>query len=177
MLKGGVKKFIKQGLNRYPWEGLPCNVLLTDTLLKVRCIRWSMSYRLLGIVVCMFCTGGDSATVNVGSFGVTDTKFTQDHGAGYRQVVDLDSVGKPEQFQRSLFIESLGQSDRIFSAQYDNMLKTWYARISAISVSTLNLVFVLCVIPRRSNNGYFSMILQSSKHSDSEESQILRPSN
>eukprot|EP01138_Halocafeteria_seosinensis_P012960 gb/GECG01013238.1/.p1 GENE.gb/GECG01013238.1/~~gb/GECG01013238.1/.p1 ORF type:complete len:486 (+),score=43.80 gb/GECG01013238.1/:1-1458(+) len=97
--------------------------------------------------------GGDSATVNVGSFGVTDTKFTQDHGAGYRQVVDLDSVGKPEQFQRSLFIESLGQSDRIFSAQYDNMLKTW------------------------SNNGYFSMILQSSKHSDSEESQILRPSN
>ena len=48
-----------------------------------------------------------------------DHPFVQDHGAGYRAVYDL---GEPE---RSVFIQSTGQSGNPLSVHYDDFAEAW----------------------------------------------------
>ena len=66
-------------------------------------------------------SGGEKETVKAGSFTVSDPDhpFAQDHGAGYRAVYDL---AEPE---RSVFIQSTGQSGNPFSAHYEDFAEAW----------------------------------------------------
>ena len=66
-------------------------------------------------------SGGERATVKAGGFTVSnpDHPFAQDHGAGYRAVYDL---GEPE---RSVFIQSTGQSGNPLSVHYDDFAEAW----------------------------------------------------
>ncbi len=66
-------------------------------------------------------SGGERATVKAGGFTVSnpDHPFVQDHGAGYRAVYDL---GEPE---RSVFIQSTGQSGNPLSVHYDDFAEAW----------------------------------------------------
>lgn len=65
--------------------------------------------------------GGEKDTVNAGGFTVTDeaNPFRQIHGAGYRAVYDL---AEPE---RSVFIQSSGQSGNPFSPYYKSFAELW----------------------------------------------------
>ena len=66
-------------------------------------------------------SGGERATVKAGGFTVSnpDHPFVHDHGAGYRAVYDL---GEPE---RSVFIQSTGQSGNPLSVHYDDFAEAW----------------------------------------------------
>ena len=66
-------------------------------------------------------TGGEKETVKAGGFDVADPDrpFAQNHGAGYRAVYDL---GAPE---RSVFIQSTGQSGNPLSGHYEDYTKAW----------------------------------------------------
>ncbi len=65
--------------------------------------------------------GGGRETVKAGGFTVSDPDhpFAQNHGAGYRAVYDL---AEPE---RSVFIQSTGQSGNPFSPHYRDLAKAW----------------------------------------------------
>jgi penicillin G amidase len=62
-------------------------------------------------------TAGDGFTVNVGSFDFNS--LNQIAGPGYRQIVDLNN------FDNSVFIQALGQSNNVFSKNYDNLMPLW----------------------------------------------------
>ena len=66
-------------------------------------------------------TGGEKETVKAGGFDVADPErpFAQNHGAGYRAVYDL---GDPE---RSVFIQSTGQSGNPLSSHYEDYAEHW----------------------------------------------------
>ena len=66
-------------------------------------------------------SGGAKETVKAGGFTVSDPDhpFAQNHGAGYRAVYDL---GEPE---RSVFIQSTGQSGNPLSAHYGDYIDAW----------------------------------------------------
>jgi penicillin amidase len=65
--------------------------------------------------------GGEKDTVNAGGFTVTDelNPFRQIHGPGYRAIYDL---AEPD---RSVFIQSSGQSGNPFSPFYRSMAERW----------------------------------------------------
>lgn len=67
--------------------------------------------------------GGDRDTVNAGGFTVSDelNPFGQNHGAGYRAIYDL---ANPD---RSVFIQSSGQSGNPFSPYYKSFATLWQA--------------------------------------------------
>lgn len=60
---------------------------------------------------------GSLYTVNAGTYNMNN--FQQRDGAGYRQIIDLNN------FNQSLFIQSLGQSNDIFNSHYEDMMKKW----------------------------------------------------
>ncbi|HEV2614234.1 MAG TPA: penicillin acylase family protein [Gammaproteobacteria bacterium] len=62
-------------------------------------------------------TPGGLFTVNVGTYDMQN--FTQTDGASYREIIDLNN------FNQSEFIQTLGQSDNIFSSHYDDYLRPW----------------------------------------------------
>ncbi|GGJ53105.1 penicillin acylase family protein [Deinococcus roseus] len=62
-------------------------------------------------------TPGGLYTVNVGSYN--QKTYLQDHGASYRQIVDLSNM------DNSLFVFSLGQSGNVFSAHYADLSPLW----------------------------------------------------
>ena len=66
-------------------------------------------------------SGGEKETVKAGGFDVADPErpFAQNHGAGYRAVYDL---ANPE---RSVFIQSTGQSGNPLSAHYADYTEAW----------------------------------------------------
>ena len=66
-------------------------------------------------------SGGEKETVNAGGFNVADPErpFAQNHGAGYRAVYDL---ADPE---RSVFIQSTGQSGNPLSSHYADYAEAW----------------------------------------------------
>ena len=66
-------------------------------------------------------SGGEKETVKAGGFDVADPErpFAQNHGAGYRAVYDL---GEPE---RSVFIQSTGQSGNPLSSHYADYAQAW----------------------------------------------------
>jgi len=66
-------------------------------------------------------SGGGRETVKAGGFTVSDPDhpFAQNHGAGYRAVYDL---AEPE---RSVFIQSSGQSGNPFSPHYRDFAEAW----------------------------------------------------
>ena len=66
-------------------------------------------------------SGGGRETVKAGGFTVSDPDhpFAQNHGAGYRAVYDL---AEPE---RSVFIQSTGQSGNPFSPHYRDFAEAW----------------------------------------------------
>ncbi|MDE0100094.1 MAG: penicillin acylase family protein [Truepera sp.] len=66
-------------------------------------------------------SGGEAETVKAGGFTVSDPDhpFAQIHGAGYRAVYDL---AEPE---RSVFIQSSGQSGNPFSPHYRDFAEAW----------------------------------------------------
>ena len=66
-------------------------------------------------------TGGEKETIKAGGFDVADPErpFAQNHGAGYRAVYDL---GAPE---RSVFIQSTGQSGNPLSSNYEDYAEAW----------------------------------------------------
>ena len=66
-------------------------------------------------------SGGEKETVNAGGFNVADPDrpFAQNHGAGYRAVYDL---ADPE---RSVFIQSTGQSGNPLSSHYEDYAEAW----------------------------------------------------
>ena len=61
--------------------------------------------------------GGGSSTVNVG--GYNPNNFRMNHGATYRQVIDLSGM------DTSRYILPPGQSGHLLSPQYDDMLPLW----------------------------------------------------
>ena len=65
--------------------------------------------------------GGEKDTVNAGGYDVTNETdpFRQIHGPGYRAVYDL---AEPD---RSVFIQSSGQSGNPFSPYYKNFAELW----------------------------------------------------
>lgn len=67
--------------------------------------------------------GGEKDTVNAGGFevGNEDDPFGQIHGAGYRAVYDLAEPDK------SVFIQSSGQSGNPFSPHYKSFAELWGA--------------------------------------------------
>ena len=66
-------------------------------------------------------SGGEKETVKAGGFDVADEErpFAQNHGAGYRAVYDL---ANPE---RSVFIQSTGQSGNPLSSHYEDYAEAW----------------------------------------------------
>ena len=66
-------------------------------------------------------SGGEKETIKAGGFDVADAErpFAQNHGAGYRAVYDL---GAPE---RSVFIQSTGQSGNPLSGHYEDYTEPW----------------------------------------------------
>ena len=66
-------------------------------------------------------SGGEKETVKAGGFDVADEErpFAQNHGAGYRAVYDL---ANPE---RSVFIQSTGQSGNPLSSHYEDYAEDW----------------------------------------------------
>ena len=60
---------------------------------------------------------GGLYTVNVGTYG--DKNFQETTGASYRQIIDLGNLNNSE------FIQTLGQSDDIFSKNYDDQMILW----------------------------------------------------
>ncbi len=61
--------------------------------------------------------GGDSSTVNVGSYDLEN--FVMDSGPSYRQVLDLS---RPD---RSLYVHPMGQSGNPLSGNFDDLLPLW----------------------------------------------------
>ena len=55
--------------------------------------------------------------MNVGTYG--DKNFQETTGASYRQIIDLGNLNNSE------FIQTLGQSDDIFSKNYDDQMILW----------------------------------------------------
>ena len=66
-------------------------------------------------------SGGEKETVKAGGFDVADEErpFAQNHGAGYRAIYDLSA---PE---RSVFIQSTGQSGNPLSSHYEDYAEAW----------------------------------------------------
>lgn len=66
-------------------------------------------------------TGGDTYTVNVGNMNLRDPElpFANIHAAGFRAIYDLDDL------DRSLFVQSTGQSGNLLSPLYDSLAKPW----------------------------------------------------
>lgn len=62
-------------------------------------------------------TPGDLYTVNIGTY--RGQSFEQDNGASYREIIDLGDLNRSE------FMQSLGQSEDIFSSHYDDFMKPW----------------------------------------------------
>jgi penicillin amidase len=62
-------------------------------------------------------TPGGFFTVDVGTY--TQANFIQIKGAGFREVVDLANLNK------SLYLQSLGQSGNPFSPHYDDLMSLW----------------------------------------------------
>jgi penicillin amidase len=63
--------------------------------------------------------GGDTYTVNVGSYKPGKVAFPMYAGPSYRQVVDLSNPNA------SRFVEPMGQSGNLLSGQYDDLLPLW----------------------------------------------------
>ena len=76
-------------------------------------------------------TGGDTYTIDVGSVDVADslTPFGNIHGPGFRAIYDLDDL------DRSLFMQSTGQSGNPLSPLYANFLQPW-AEVEFVPMST-----------------------------------------
>lgn len=68
-------------------------------------------------------TGGDTFTINVGNMDLRDPDrpFANIHAAGFRAIYDLDDL------DRSLFVQSTGQSGNLLSPLYGNLAKPWAA--------------------------------------------------
>jgi penicillin G amidase len=66
-------------------------------------------------------TGGDAYTVNAGNMDIRDpeTPFANIHAAGFRAIYDLDDL------DRSLFMQSTGQSGNVLSSLYGNLVQPW----------------------------------------------------
>jgi penicillin G amidase len=66
-------------------------------------------------------TGGDTFTINVGNMNMRDPElpFANIHAAGFRAIYDLDDL------DRSLFVQSTGQSGNLLSPLYDSLAKPW----------------------------------------------------
>ncbi len=91
--------------------------------------------------------GGEKDTVNAAGFTLSKAErpFVQNHGPGYRAIYDL---AEPE---RSVFIQSTGQSGNPFSSHYKDFAELWRdvdfvpmltdrARIEASAVGRLVLI-------------------------------------
>ena len=76
-------------------------------------------------------TPGDSFTVNVGHFFVRDEErpFANRHAASLRAIYDLSDL------ERSLFMQSTGQSGNIFSPWYDSFDERW-AKVDYVTIPT-----------------------------------------
>jgi penicillin amidase len=76
-------------------------------------------------------TGGDTYTVDVGTMDIADpeTPFANIHGPGYRAIYDLDDL------DRSLFMQSTGQSGNPLSPLYSSFVKPW-AEVDFVPMST-----------------------------------------
>jgi len=61
--------------------------------------------------------GGDRLTVNVGGYNPNNLRMN--HGATYRQVIDLSEI------ERSRYMHPMGQSGHLLSPQYDDLLPLW----------------------------------------------------
>jgi penicillin amidase len=62
--------------------------------------------------------GGDRYTINVGPYN--STNFLMDlNGPSYRQIIDLANL------ENSQYIYPIGQSGRLFSPYFDNLLEPW----------------------------------------------------
>ena len=76
-------------------------------------------------------TPGDSFSVNVGHFNIRDEArpFANRHAASLRAVYDLADL------ERSIFMQSTGQSGNVLSPWYGNLAERW-ANIEYISIPT-----------------------------------------
>ncbi|MEM9156427.1 MAG: TIGR03118 family protein, partial [Cyanobacteria bacterium P01_F01_bin.33] len=83
--------------------------------------------------------GGDRYTINVGTYS-SDTLDFDRIGPTYRQIIDLGDLN------RSVFIQSPGQSGRILSPFFDNLLSSWndgqYRRLSTDNYDVLQRLIV-----------------------------------
>ena len=79
----------------------------------------------------MPATPGDSFTVNVGHFTIRDEErpFANRHAASLRTLYDFADL------EKSLFMQSTGQSGNVFSPWYDNMAARW-AKVEYITIPT-----------------------------------------
>lgn len=71
-------------------------------------------------------TPGSDETLDVGTY---DATFKQDHGAGYRQIIDLSNL------DQSLYIQAFGQADNPFDEHHNDLMPLWrngqYVNISS----------------------------------------------
>src|ERR1044071_1770948 len=76
-------------------------------------------------------TGGDAYSINVGITDIRDGEapFANVHGAGYRAIYDLEDL------DRSLFMQSTGQSGNPLSPLYGDLVKPW-SEVDYIPMST-----------------------------------------
>ena len=76
-------------------------------------------------------TPGDGFTVNVGHFTIRDEArpFANRHAASLRAIYDLADL------ERSLFMQSTGQSGNVLSPWYGNLADRW-ARVEYITIAT-----------------------------------------
>ena len=76
-------------------------------------------------------TAGDSFTVNVGAITIRDEErpFANRHAASLRTLYDFADL------EKSLFMQSTGQSGNVFSPWYDNFAARW-ARVEYITIPT-----------------------------------------
>ena len=75
-------------------------------------------------------SAGGFYTINRGGYFFASRRpFTNIHGSGYRAIYDLADL------DRSLFIQSTGQSGNPFSKYYDNLAERW-ARVDYLNMTT-----------------------------------------
>ncbi len=86
-------------------------------------------------------TPGGLFTINVGTYDFTD--FTQTDGASYREILDVGDWSNSE------YIQTLGQSEDVFSRNYDDLMPMWRdGKYVAIDGKTSGKTKVLTLVPQ-----------------------------
>lgn len=119
-----------QGMNEVTWGGLHQLTLTDPVLEQIPFVKKKIRRTI--------ATPGGQDTVNVGAYR---DQFKHHHGAGYRQIIDLNDMSQ------SLMILVMGQSQYPWSKHYDDLLYPW-ANKQYLQVHQIPLELTTTLLPK-----------------------------